>query len=278
MRRAVIDQDLNLDGNQDIIPAAAIAVMIGDELVYSEGLTYAPAIYPRINAGHAFRVGSVTKSFIEALALLQLADHNQAMEDELVGEGLMPGAFATNGFSGAGEAALEDLTVRHLVQHQTGWGRLPVGSNPLRLAGLTPEGGTVGDEVVSEWTPVSLPVSPQSLIEYVSRHGAVAGTAPNPKESPDNAMYIADQADFTGLTLQQLRIQPARRGHRRKLGRVQQVCGRPTARQDLRPRGDELLGRTDGSLARRLAPDACPPAQQRREVSGGAAAGAGGPN
>ena len=94
------------------VPGASLAVLDGDVVVeMATGVTSRSTGVP-VTPGTLFQIGSITKIYTTTL-LLQLADEGLLDLDQPL-TGYLPG------FALAGQAALDQLTPRHLVTHTSG--------------------------------------------------------------------------------------------------------------------------------------------------------------
>ncbi len=108
------------------IKGASIALVDGDNIVWSEGFGYTTRSNKvRITSDTLFHVGSISKSFT-ALGLLKAVDKNLLSLDDAVKKYLP--WFSAKSLLGAAEA--ERITIRHLLSHHSGLGTWSPLGNP----------------------------------------------------------------------------------------------------------------------------------------------------
>jgi len=108
------------------ITGAAIAIVDGEEIVWSKGFGYTSrAQTQKVTGDTLFHVGSISKSFT-ALGVLQAIDKGLLTLDDPVKKHLP--WFSVN--SRFGEAAAERITIRHLLSHHSGLGTWSPLGNP----------------------------------------------------------------------------------------------------------------------------------------------------
>jgi CubicO group peptidase (beta-lactamase class C family) len=103
------------------IEGASLAVTKDERLVYAKGFGTANSeTGEKVEPGHLFRIASVSK-LITAVAVMKLYEEGTLDLDEAV--------FGANGilddtlYSGYKDHRIEDITVRHLLNHTAGWSR-----------------------------------------------------------------------------------------------------------------------------------------------------------
>lgn len=103
------------------IKGASIAVAMDGRLVYARGIGYADieAKEP-VNPGHLFRVASVSK-LITATAIMKMAELGKLnLDDRVFGT---EGILNKDPFLDYSDPRVEQITVRHLLNHSGGWNR-----------------------------------------------------------------------------------------------------------------------------------------------------------
>ena len=108
------------------IPGASIALVDGENLVWSGGFGYTDRSQKvKVTSDTLFHVGSISKSFT-ALAILKAVDKGLLSLDDPVKKHLS--WFTVN--SGSREAEAEKITIRHLLSHHSGLGTWSPLGNP----------------------------------------------------------------------------------------------------------------------------------------------------
>ena len=108
------------------IPGASIALVDGENIVWSEGFGYTDRSQKvKVTGDTLFHVGSISKSFT-ALGVLKAVDKGLLALDDPVKKHLS--WFSVNSGSGAAEA--EKITIRHLLSHHSGLGTWSPLGNP----------------------------------------------------------------------------------------------------------------------------------------------------
>ncbi len=118
---AVIDEQLNAFLKKWKIYGASLAITKDERLVYAKGFgTANMETGEEVKPGHLFRIASVSK-LITAVAVMKLYEEGKIQLDERV--------FGVNGilndpqFGDFPDPRIEDITVRHLLNHTAGWSR-----------------------------------------------------------------------------------------------------------------------------------------------------------
>ena len=103
------------------IQGASVAITKDEELVYAKGFGYADKEKKEeVKPGHLFRIASVSK-LITATAIMKLYEQGLLDLDEKVfgPEGILD----TTMYSSYRDSRVEDITVKHLMNHTGGWSR-----------------------------------------------------------------------------------------------------------------------------------------------------------
>ena len=129
-----IDQEISAFIKRWKIEGASVAVTKGERLVYAKGFGIAnQETGEEVKPGHLFRIASVSK-LITAVAIMKLFEDGQLYLDETVfGEN---GILNDSSFQKFADSRVEEITVRHLLNHTAGWSRYagdPI-FNPLYIA------------------------------------------------------------------------------------------------------------------------------------------------
>ncbi len=117
----VLDQRISSFMEKWRIKGASVAISKDEELVYAKGFGFANAEKNEmVKPGHLFRIASVSK-LITAAAVMKLYEENQLELDEKVfGPG---GILDTTLFKDYRDDRVEDISIRHLLNHTGGWSR-----------------------------------------------------------------------------------------------------------------------------------------------------------
>jgi CubicO group peptidase (beta-lactamase class C family) len=118
---SVIDHDVESFLNRWKIQGASLAVSKDDRLVYAKGFGIAnQETGEAVKPGHLFRIASVSK-LITAVAVMKLYEEGKIDLDEKVfgPEGILNDPR----FLEYKDKRVEDITVRHLLNHTAGWSR-----------------------------------------------------------------------------------------------------------------------------------------------------------
>ena len=118
---SVIDSDVESFLQKWKIQGASVAVSKDDRLVYAKGFGIAnQETGESVKPGHLFRIASVSK-LITAVAVMKLYEEGKIDLDERV---FGPdGILNDSRFLGYKDKRVEDITVRHLLNHTAGWSR-----------------------------------------------------------------------------------------------------------------------------------------------------------
>ncbi|MEX0988288.1 MAG: serine hydrolase domain-containing protein [Bacteroidales bacterium] len=115
----VIDQQVTAFMERWRINGASVAVSKDEELVYAKGFGYANTEkIEQVKPGHLFRIASVSK-LITAAAVMKLYEGQLLDLDEFVfgPEGILDTVF----YNAYGDDRVEQIRVRHLLNHTGGW-------------------------------------------------------------------------------------------------------------------------------------------------------------
>lgn len=129
------------------IPNAALAVTKNSRLVLARGYTYAPIDWPVMQPDSRFRVASLSKT-LTGVGVMKLIENGQIGIDQPINT-----ILDTSGWV---DSRINQVTVRHLLQHRAGWNS-SVGTEPM-----------YNDLLVSTTTGQPLPTTPQMIIDYMS--------------------------------------------------------------------------------------------------------------
>ncbi len=118
---SLIDERVEEFLNQWNIKGASVAISKDEELVYAKGFGYANVEKKEeVKPGHLFRIASVSK-LITAAAVMKLYEEGQLQLDEYA---FGPaGILDTSLFSDYKDSRVEQITVRHLLNHTAGWSK-----------------------------------------------------------------------------------------------------------------------------------------------------------
>jgi CubicO group peptidase (beta-lactamase class C family) len=103
------------------IKGASVAISKDEELVYAKGFGYANVEKKvEVKPGHLFRIASVSK-LITAAAVMKLYEEGYLDPDDYVfgPEGILD----TSLFSDYKDRRVEEITIKHLLNHTAGWSR-----------------------------------------------------------------------------------------------------------------------------------------------------------
>lgn len=129
-----IDREVNAFIKRWKIEGASLAVTRNEQLVYAKGFGIAnKETGEEVKPGHLFRVASVSK-LITAVAVMKLFEDGKLdLDDPVFGaEGILNDSI----FLDYLDPRVEDITVRHLLNHTAGWSRYagdPI-FNPVYIA------------------------------------------------------------------------------------------------------------------------------------------------
>ena len=138
------------------IPGGSIAIVKDGRLVYARGFGYADKESREpVEPDHLFRIASVTKP-ITSIAIMKLIDERIINVDAKV--------FGTNGILNGPDyrtildPRVKNITVRHLLQHTSGWGFINGNQDPM-----------FSNEHISQRMDMNPPVGPVTVIKFMLR-------------------------------------------------------------------------------------------------------------
>ena len=138
------------------IPGGSIAIVKDGRLVYARGFGYADKESRElVEPDHLFRIASVTKP-ITSIAIMKLIDEGLINVDDKV--------FGTDGILNGPDyrtildPRVKDITVRHLLQHTSGWGFINNNQDPM-----------FSNEQIAQRTGMNPPVGPVAVIKFMLR-------------------------------------------------------------------------------------------------------------
>ena len=112
------------------IPAVGLAVTKGEQLAYTAGYGLAEAdedspVY--CTANHLFRLASVSKT-LTAICILTLCQEGKLNLDDKV---FAPGGPLAEMFPGTHASKVDDIKIRDLLTHRSGWTNSGIGDDPI---------------------------------------------------------------------------------------------------------------------------------------------------
>jgi CubicO group peptidase (beta-lactamase class C family) len=116
---SLIDKKIQAYVTQHSVPGLSIAIAKNERLVYAEGYGFADTTTKeRVTPKHLFRIASVSKP-ITAVAVMELVENGKLTLDQKVfgSSGILGTTYGTKSYSDE----IEQITVRHLLQHTSGW-------------------------------------------------------------------------------------------------------------------------------------------------------------
>ena len=132
---ALIDSKINAYIQQNGIPGLSIAIAKNERLVFAKGYGFADTTTKEaVTPKSLFRVASISKP-ITAVAMMELVEAGKLkLDDKVFGAGAILGTtYGTKPYS----SGVKSITVRHLLQHTSGWSNTvngqsqdPMFSNP----------------------------------------------------------------------------------------------------------------------------------------------------
>ena len=129
--QAAVDSALVAYMNKHSVPGLSVAIAAQERLVFAKGYGLADeATQEMVTPAHLFRVASISKP-ITAVAVMELVENgNIGLDDAVFGDGAILGTqYGTKAYS----ETVKAITVRHLLQHTSGWsndGGDPMFMNP----------------------------------------------------------------------------------------------------------------------------------------------------
>lgn len=118
---SLIDETVEEFLKQWGIKGASVAISKDEELVYAKGFGYANVEKKEeVKPGHLFRIASVSK-LITAAAVMKLYEEGLLdLDEQVFGPA---GILDTAIFTGYKDKRVEQITVRHLMNHTAGWSK-----------------------------------------------------------------------------------------------------------------------------------------------------------
>ena len=111
------------------IPGGSIAIVKDGRLVYARGFGYAnKESQELVQPHHLFRIASISKP-ITSIAIMKLIDQGQLNIDAKVFG--MDGILNNSDYSTILDSRVKNITVRHLLQHTSGWGFIDGRGDPM---------------------------------------------------------------------------------------------------------------------------------------------------
>jgi CubicO group peptidase (beta-lactamase class C family) len=117
----IIDTQVNSFLNRWRIQGASVAVTKDERLVYAKGFGIANTeTGEEVKPGHLFRIASVSK-LITAVAIMKLyEDGFLDLDEQVFGE---KGILNDTVYKKYTDSRMEEITIRHLLNHTAGWSR-----------------------------------------------------------------------------------------------------------------------------------------------------------
>jgi len=133
------------------IKGASIAVTKDGRLVYAKGFGYANQENDeKVEPGHLFRIASISK-LVTAVAIMHLVEEGKVdLNSKVFGP---EGILNEDEFLAYKDRRIENITIKHLLQHQAGWSKYY--GDPVFMP-----------HVVARKMKVSLPVKSDDVIAY----------------------------------------------------------------------------------------------------------------
>ena len=117
----IIDRNVNAFLKRWRIHGASLAITKEEKLVYAKGFGIAnQETGEEVKPGHLFRIASVSK-LITAVAVMKLHEEGRLDLDEQVFGA--DGIFSEEVYLEYRDKRIEDITIRHLLNHTAGWSR-----------------------------------------------------------------------------------------------------------------------------------------------------------
>lgn len=171
-----IDKQVNSFIRKWKIQGASLAVTKGEKLVYAKGFGIANEETGEVvKPGHLFRIASVSKLFT-AVAIMKLHEDGLLDLDETVfGE---TGILKDSSFSFYRDKRIEDITIRHLLNHTAGWSRYsgdPVFSSLYIARKMDVEAPAQFDDILTYTLSKRLNYKPGTRYSYSNFGYAILG-------------------------------------------------------------------------------------------------------
>ena len=138
------------------IPGGSIAIVKDGRLVYARGFGYADKESRElVQPDHLFRIASIAKP-ITAIAIMKLIDDGVINVDAKVfgHDGILNGPDYRTMI----DSRVKDITVRHLLQHTSGWGFINGNQDPM-----------FSNEHIAQRMGMIPPVGPGTIIKFMLR-------------------------------------------------------------------------------------------------------------
>lgn len=156
------------------VPGAALAVARNGKLVYSRGFGYADADQKvKVEPDALFRIASVSKP-LTAVGVLQLVEKGKIKLDDPIRKHVSLKPHLVSGDKA--DPRLDDVTVRHCLQHTGGWDRSQSG-DPIGIP-----------KKIAEALKIDLPVPPEAVVRYTL--GRPLDFDPGSKYAYSNVGYL----------------------------------------------------------------------------------------
>ncbi len=136
------------------IPGGSIAIVKDGRLVYARGFGYADKESGEVvQPSHLFRIASISKP-ITSVAILKLSENGQLdIEDQVFG---IAGILTDSIYSQFKDTRVEDIKIKHLLQHTSGWGSISGNIDPMFF-----------DRNIAFKMDKTLPIDQATIIEYM---------------------------------------------------------------------------------------------------------------
>lgn len=156
------------------VPGAALAVGRNGKLVYSRGFGYADADQKvKVEPDALFRIASVSKP-LTAVGVLQLVEKDKIELDDPILKYVPLKPHLTP--DDKADPRLDDVTVRHCLQHTGGWDRGKSG-DPIGIP-----------KKIADTLKIELPVPPEAVVRYTL--GRPLDSDPGTKYAYSNVGYL----------------------------------------------------------------------------------------
>lgn len=152
---AQVDRDIERFLKRWNIPAASVAIVRDERLVYAKGFGYTDETQQQLtDPNHLFRIASASK-LVTAAAVMRLADEGKLNLDHKVFGNT--GYLQPNEYGEAWQQRVYDITVRHLLEHTSGFSWRTLGDPAFNV------------KKVASALEVPLPISRKQLIRWQIR-------------------------------------------------------------------------------------------------------------
>lgn len=172
----ILDKDVEKFIKRWKIQGASIAVTRDEQLVYAKGFGIAnEETGEEVKPGHLFRIASVSK-LITAVAIMKLVEEERLdLNDHVFGK---EGILCDSVFLNYEDPRIEDITVKHLLNHTAGWSRYAGDPlfNPLYIARKMNVPAPAGfDDILQYTLQRQLNYDPGSRYSYSNLGYAILG-------------------------------------------------------------------------------------------------------